>query len=60
MWQEDICNALINGKLFRVILVQPQEIAAVVKEQRELDMNCDFSGNNNIRSRFFEFLWRPF
>ena len=23
-------------------------------------MNCDFSSNNNIWARFYEFLWRPF
>ena len=26
----------------------------------KLDMNCDFSSNNNIWARFSEFLWRPF
>ena len=25
-----------------------------------LDMNCDFSSNNNICARFYEFFWRPF
>ena len=25
-----------------------------------LDMNFDFSSNNNIWARFYEFLWRPF
>ena len=26
----------------------------------ELDMNCDFSSNNNIWAGLYEFLWRPF
>ena len=26
----------------------------------ELDRNCDFSSNNNILARFYEFLWRQF
>ena len=26
----------------------------------QLDMNCEFSSNNNIWARFYEFLWRPF
>ena len=30
------------------------------KNMFKLDMNCDFSSNNNIWARFYEFLWRPF
>ena len=26
----------------------------------ELDMNCDFSSNNDIWARFYKFLWQPF
>ena len=28
--------------------------------QFELDMNCDFSSNNNIWAWFYEFSWLPF
>ena len=31
-----------------------------IRHQQKLDMNCDFSSNNNIWARFYEFLWQPF
>ena len=32
----------------------------VYQLNKKLEGNCDFSSNNNIWARFYEFLWRPF
>ena len=35
-------------------------VAQRVPNNTKLDMNCDFSSNNDILARFYEFLWWPF
>ena len=58
----NLFGAILGNNCFQLfVFIVPSDIVSHEKSfNLELEGNCDFSSNNNIWARFYEFLWRPF